>query len=99
MDGPRFCPKIEMISRGEIDVDPVGTGLAPVPVWIEVGRKLAAFTTVEIAGCVGLVTVNVVVAGACAGLFGGAGFVTATVHTMGNTAPDPGVRCAARIVA
>src|SRR5437899_8801893 len=70
--GPRFCPKIEMISRGETDVALGGTGFAPVPVCTAVGRYEAALTTVVMPGCVGLVTVKVVVAGACDGLFGGA---------------------------
>ena len=83
LDGPRFCPKIEMIWRGDTDVADVGTGFAPVPVWTAVGRRLAAFTTVVIAGWVGLVTANSVVAGACEGLFGGAGLVTARIHAIG----------------
>ena len=85
--GPRFCPKMEMIARGETDVADTGTGFGPVPVWIALGKYEAAFTTVVMAGWDGLVTRKGVLAGACEGLLGGAGLVTASVHAIGNVAP------------
>ena len=71
-----------------------------VPVYTAVGAKLAEFTTEVMAGCVGSVTANVVVAGACEGLLGGAGFVTERIHWIGYTVGPVGTaRYAALIVA
>src|SRR4051794_30180735 len=64
-----------------------------------VGKYDAAFTTVVMFGWVGLVTRKGVVAGACDGLFGGAGFVTARVQAIGYIAPAGTARYAALIVA
>src|SRR5579859_7530527 len=82
-EGPRLAPNIEIISRGETETAPAGTGLPAVPVWTAVARELAALTTDTMAGRLGSVTVNVVDTGACEGLVAGAGFITERVQTTG----------------
>ena len=83
--GPRFCPKIEMIPRGDTEVAlRPAPDSRPVPVWI--GRRQVT-GRVHHGGDAGLGWAghveNGVVTGACDGLFGGAGLVTASVHAIG----------------
>src|SRR5437879_10359451 len=87
--GPRFWPKMEMISSGQ---SAVGTpaavnGLTLVPLCVAAGWKLAALTTAEMLGMFGSVTFKVVTTG------GWSGLVTESVqsHVAGHTG-SPAVR-------
>src|SRR5215468_1824216 len=68
--GPKFWPKIEMISSGQTaEVTPAAvSGLGLVPVCVAAGVKLAALTTAEILGMFGSVTLKVVETGGWSGL-------------------------------
>ena len=81
--GPRFWPKIEMISSGQTAVGTPAAvnGLTLVPVCVAAGWKLAALTTADMLGMFGSVTLRVVETG------GWSGLVTERVqsHVAGHT--------------